>query len=138
MKNTNCLETKPSLAPISSEVGADGHSHKGTKMNKYTLLTTLRKIGKIDSEATVKQIQVLLEVSMNDGEILSSDVAALTGLTPPSVTRCLDIWGAEGVGPKPGRNFIERRPTPDDRRMKTLHLTDAGKEFVNHLMGELV
>ena len=106
-------------------------------MTQQRLLDTLRKMSQVDPEATVKQLQCLLEISVNDGDILSSEIAARTGLTPPSVTRCLDIWGSEGVGPKPGRNFIERRPVPEDRRMKTLHLTKEGKKFVARLMGAI-
>ena len=54
---------------------------------------------------------------MGDG-ILQKDLAVAIGIEGPSLVRLLDNLESDGL--------IERRPAPNDRRGKTLHLTALG------------
>ncbi|MFD3717435.1 MarR family winged helix-turn-helix transcriptional regulator [Streptomyces sp. NPDC058674] len=70
------------------------------------------------------QARVLFIVEKND-EINLSALGRLLGAAPPSVTRLCDRLQAVG--------FLERAPSPTDRREHQLHLTPQGRTYLADL-----
>ena len=103
------------------------------RTNVEKTLTMLRKLTKFDPDMTVQQIRVLIEVDVGSGETTAKEIADRMNVSGPTVSRALDLWGKYGAGEKPGRNFCERTPDPDDRRVARLSLTRSGRQFVDTL-----
>lgn len=78
------------------------------------------------SDATWAPLMQLHE--LGDG-ISQIRLAAAVGLDGSSLVRLLDILVDRGL--------IERRPSPDDRRIKQIHLTAAGRRAVASLRKRL-
>ncbi|WP_417565340.1 MarR family transcriptional regulator [Marinobacter sp.] len=55
------------------------------------------------------------------------ELASLMAIENPTLVRLLDSLEQQGL--------IERRPCPNDRRARRLHLTDAGRAFMDDLSG---
>lgn len=55
------------------------------------------------------------------------ELASLMAIENPTLVRLLDSLEEQGL--------IERRPCPSDRRARRLHLTDAGRDFMDVLSG---
>lgn len=53
------------------------------------------------------------------------ELASLMAIENPTLVRLLDSLEQQ--------NFIERRPCPNDRRARRLHLTNAGRAFMDDL-----
>ncbi|AOY89330.1 MarR family transcriptional regulator [Marinobacter salinus] len=53
------------------------------------------------------------------------ELASLMAIENPTLVRLLDSLEQQGL--------IERRPCPNDRRARRLHLTDAGRKFMDVL-----
>ena len=53
------------------------------------------------------------------------ELAGLMAIENPTLVRLLDSLEQQGL--------IERRPCPNDRRARRLHLTDAGRSFMDDL-----
>ncbi|MFE2143475.1 MarR family winged helix-turn-helix transcriptional regulator [Streptomyces sp. NPDC059456] len=70
------------------------------------------------------QARVLFLVDAN-GEMNLRDLGRLLEAAPPSVTRLCDRLQAVG--------FLERHPGSDDRREVLLHLTPAGRTYLERL-----
>jgi len=64
---------------------------------------------------------VLFELSRTE-EVTQVELARSLGIEAATLVRLLD--GLEGAG------LIERRPSTEDRRAKTLHLTDAARPLI--------
>lgn len=59
--------------------------------------------------------RTLLHMARNGDGLTQKDLAARLGIEAPTLVRTLDWLEAEGL--------VERRPAPQDRRAKTVHLT---------------
>ncbi|MBC7183529.1 MAG: MarR family transcriptional regulator [Marinobacter sp.] len=55
------------------------------------------------------------------------ELASLMAIENPTLVRLLDSLEQQGL--------IERRPCPNDRRARRLHLTNAGRAFMDDLSG---
>ena len=73
-----------------------------------------------DAELTLPQYRVLVFLSVRDRP--AAHVAALLGVTPPTVTSVVD--GLES------RGLVSRTTDPDDRRRVRLGITEAGTAAV--------
>lgn len=104
----------------------DQHDKKELRIARENLYA----LTELDPDMTVKQAIVLIEVALNSGDILASEIGDRVDMTGPSVTRCLDLWGFEGFEPKSPREMIRRDPDPSDRRFKILSLTPKGADFL--------
>ena len=69
-----------------------------------------------DLDLSQARWSVLFELSRNE-EVTQIELARTLGIEAATLVRLLD--GLEGAG------LIERRPSAEDRRAKTLHLTEA-------------
>src|SRR4051812_39461855 len=74
-----------------------------------------------DGPLTIPQYQ-LLEPLLAGDALSVRDLAEQAGVQPPSATRMLD--GLERAG------FVTRSPSPRDRRMVDVRLTDEGRRVV--------
>lgn len=82
-------------------------------------------------DLTLPQYRVLVFLSLRERP--ASDVAALLGVTPSTVTSVVD-----GLV---GRGLVERRPDTADRRRVVLSLTSAGQHTVtmsDRVVGERI
>lgn len=80
------------------------------------------------SDATWAPLMHLHELG-SDNDVSQSALAAAVGLDGSSLVRLLDILVERGL--------IERRPHPEDRRVKLVHLTPAGRRTVAALRKQL-
>ena len=80
------------------------------------------------SDATWAPLMHLHELG-SDNDVSQSALAAAVGLDGSSLVRLLDILVERGL--------IERRPHPEDRRVKLVHLTPAGRRTVATLRKQL-
>ena len=67
----------------------------------------------------------LVHLSRADTPMRQKDLAALLSLDNSSVVRLLDALQGSG--------FVERRDEPSDRRVKTIHLTDAARSVIDQV-----
>ncbi len=80
------------------------------------------------SDATWAPLMHLHELGHNN-DVSQSALAAAVGLDGSSLVRLLDILVE--------RELIERRPHPEDRRVKLVHLTPAGRRTVAAIRKQL-
>lgn len=80
------------------------------------------------SDATWAPLMHLHELGSHN-DVSQSTLAAAVGLDGSSLVRLLDILVERGL--------IERRPHPEDRRVKLVHLTPAGRRTVATLRKQL-
>src|SRR5918911_332664 len=73
---------------------------------------------------TRAQWAVLARLEYNEG-LKQSELAEMLDLQPITLTRLVDRLCANGL--------IERRPDPDDRRVKRLHLTPLARPLMDRL-----
>src|SRR5262249_21011879 len=77
---------------------------------------------------TRAQWAVLLRLERNEG-LKQSDLAEILDIQPITLTRLVDRLCDSGL--------IERRPDPNDRRAKRLHLTPAARPLLNHVEAQV-
>jgi DNA-binding MarR family transcriptional regulator len=70
---------------------------------------------------TLNQCKALVQLDKNEG-ITQVRLAELTDVEPMTMVRILDRMETDQI--------LERRPDPDDRRVRRLYLTDKGKPLV--------
>jgi DNA-binding MarR family transcriptional regulator len=73
---------------------------------------------------TLVQCRALTHLEKNEG-ISQARLAELTDVEPMAMVRILDRMEADGV--------IERRPDPDDRRARRLHLTARARPLLDEI-----
>ncbi|MGE4431642.1 MAG: MarR family winged helix-turn-helix transcriptional regulator [Sphingobium sp.] len=72
--------------------------------------------------ASLAQTKLLFYVERHDGRARAVDIAELFGQAPRTVTQALDALERDGL--------IFRTTDPDDRRVKRLGITDAGRRAI--------
>lgn len=97
-------------------------------------LTALRKLTEFDPDMTMQQFRVLVEVAVASDSPTSRAIADRMGVAQPTVSRALDLWGAYGTGDKTPRKFCERVEDPEDRRLKPVKITPAGRRFLEEVL----
>ena len=78
------------------------------------------------SEASVARVRLLAYVA--DGPKRSTDIASFFGHAPRTVTEAIDALEAAG--------HLRRRVIPEDRRVKLVELTPAGREVLDRAQPE--
>ena len=100
-------------------MGAHGAANLGALLATAARLQSRRVSAKLASfHVTAAQVPVLAIVWGEDGRSLT-ELAKRTGADSPTMTGVVDRLEAQGV--------VERRRTSQDRRVITVHLTDAGR-----------
>ena len=84
------------------------------------------------AQIQVSQLEFLWTVAANPG-ISHSELAIELGVTTSALTRNVDVFGSEVCRTTRAKNygFIESRRSPIDDRVKTLHLTAKGSNFID-------
>jgi MarR family transcriptional regulator for hemolysin len=77
-----------------------------------------------DISLTLVQCRALTRLEKNEG-ISQAGLAELTDVEPMAMVRILDRMEADGV--------VERRPDPDDRRVRRLFLTAKAKPLLDEI-----
>jgi MarR family transcriptional regulator for hemolysin len=77
-----------------------------------------------DLDLSQARWSVLFELSRN-AEVTQVELARTLGIEAATLVRLLDGLGNAGL--------IERRPSAEDRRAKTLHLTEAAWPLINRM-----
>lgn len=81
-----------------------------------------------DVDLSTSAFNVLMALRNTPGNVLEPcDIAERLLVTRPSVTGLLDTLEGKGL--------IERRPHPQDRRRRLVHLTDAAHALLNENLG---
>ena len=80
-------------------------------------------------------LMCFLYIASHDG-CNNQDIAKATGMTPAAVSRNTDWLCAKRSLTELGMNLITKRTDPCNKRLKTLQLTQLGKDQVKlfHLM----
>jgi DNA-binding MarR family transcriptional regulator len=76
-------------------------------------------------ELTLTQVRALLLVASEEEATSAGTVAERLGLSPAAITRALDALVARGL--------VNRRECSDDRRVRLVRATDAGRAIVDEL-----
>ncbi len=71
---------------------------------------------------------VLLSLARRGDGVTQKDLAARLAIEAPTLVRTLDWLEQEG--------FVARRPVPEDRRAKTIHLTESARPMVLRIEAE--
>lgn len=74
---------------------------------------------------SLSQVRALCRLDAADHELALTELAPHLGLSPAATGRALDALADAGL--------VARRPDPDDRRVKRLAITDAGRELAARL-----
>lgn len=69
--------------------------------------------------------RTLFYLDQTGNGVLQKELATIMGIEGPTLVRLLDNLEA--------RNLIERRPSPDDRRAKSVHLTEEAMPLIDAL-----
>ena len=98
------------------------------------LREALEAVREIDGDLTAGQILTLIEVALSPGTTVSN-IGQRLGVQLSTVSRNADIVGTYGRQGKKGLGLVERRPDPEDRRVKGLYLTAKGVRAVTRMLG---
>ncbi len=89
------------------------------------LYSRTRSIPLLETALTMQQIKVLLHLT-GEGPMRSHLLADSLGTTPASITGLVDRLVERGL--------VRRGNDPQDRRVRVVELTPAGRETVDHLL----
>lgn len=78
-----------------------------------------------DSGITLRQVQVLACLALK-GEVTQSELAAMLRIEPPTLVRILDRMERD--------YWVERCPSPDDRRKKIIRTTEKVNSHWKHIV----
>ncbi|WP_173046609.1 MarR family transcriptional regulator [Bosea sp. ANAM02] len=91
----------------------------------------VRELRQLTPEMSLLEAHVLLTVARHPG-INQSAVCVETGLSKSCISRHVD-----SLGERKGRGLVRASTMLQDRRLSELHLTAAGKAFVEEITGFL-
>lgn len=103
--------------------------------NLTVILEALKTFREIDSGLSLTSfIHLVYIIKAGSNGITPSELAKLSGIELPTVSRQLTILKDTGRGGKPGHDLIALVEDPKDRRYKTAVLTPKGEELKKLLM----
>src|SRR6516165_9994441 len=103
----------------------DEHQNLGFLLKDVSRLYTRRFEDRAQGFAlTLPQCKALAYLSKNEG-VSQKRLAELIDVDPMSLVRILDRMEADG--------WVERRPDPEDRRARSLRVTERAKPLVDHI-----
>ena len=84
------------------------------------------------AQLQISQLEFLWTIAENPG-ISHSELAIELGVTASALSRNVDVFGSEVCRTDRAKNYglIESRRSPTDDRVKTLHLTAKGSNFID-------
>ncbi|MEL7378359.1 MAG: MarR family transcriptional regulator, partial [Bacteroidota bacterium] len=90
---------------------------RASKLLKQTYLRSFRELG---SDLSTEQ-WVLLDILYKEDGVSQAELASNSYKNAPTVSRIIDLMV--------GKNLLQRRRFPNDRRRYRIYLTTAGKEL---------
>ena len=93
------------------------HLMRGSSQQTYALIAEL--------DLSITQMKTLHALSDSIREVSVKELSDRLGLSLPGASRTVDALLRRG--------WVERREDPDDRRMKRIGITDAGREIVDRI-----
>ena len=79
-----------------------------------------------EAELSMSQLKVLHILALEDAELSLKTLGDRLGLSLPAMSRSVESLVK--------RELVTRAENAEDRRMKTVKVTDAGRELVDHLL----
>ncbi|MEL6391364.1 MAG: MarR family transcriptional regulator [Bacteroidota bacterium] len=95
---------------------------RASKLLKQTYLRSFRELG---SDLSTEQ-WVLLDILYKEDGVSQAELASNSYKNAPTVSRIIDLMV--------GKNLLQRRRFPNDRRRYRIYLTTAGKELYEKLL----
>jgi DNA-binding MarR family transcriptional regulator len=93
------------------------HLMRGSSQQTYALIS--------DLDISITQMKTLHALSECPREISVKEVSDRLNLSLPGASRIVDALLRRG--------WVERREDPDDRRMKRIGITDAGRDIIERI-----
>ncbi|KQR67851.1 MarR family winged helix-turn-helix transcriptional regulator [Rhizobium sp. Leaf341] len=104
------------------------------------LIQTLQRFNQLDPKMQVSTILVLLEIASADAakaDIAPQDLEKRTGLLSGTMTRNIYYWEKGHADVSGAHDMVTVSINPQDRRKRSLSLTNKGRAFVNQIIGVL-
>jgi DNA-binding MarR family transcriptional regulator len=101
------------------------------------VISGLRKFAQYDTKMQVSTVLTLLEIAAarTKGEAISvQDIEKNVGMQSGTSSRNVYYWGEGHKDMKGGLEYITIDFDPQDRRKRSLALTNKGKAFINELI----
>jgi DNA-binding MarR family transcriptional regulator len=101
------------------------------------VIAALRKFNNFDSKMQVSTILTLLEIALAEQrsqDISVQDIEQRVGLQSGTASRNVYYWGEGHKDMRGGFEFINIGFDPNDRRKRSLRLTNKGKAFVGDII----
>jgi DNA-binding MarR family transcriptional regulator len=108
------------------------NEHVGGDMDLNKLLNTFELFSEIDPNMQISTVMVYCYVARRPG-CTQKDIETAFEMTNAAASRNVSYWTSMKFYNTPGVGFLRREEDPTDRRYKILHLTDAGKRFLERL-----
>ena len=99
------------------------------KSSLSKLQAILAYLHQLDPEFTMPNLSTFLTVAENDG-ITMDKLADAAGYGRSSATRNIFVLSKFGEGKRAGMNLVYQDFMGEDRRQKTVHLTEKGKKVL--------
>ena len=93
------------------------HLMRGSSEQMYALIAEL--------DISITQMKTLHVLADGGSEVSVKELSDRLGLSLPGASRIVDALMRRG--------WLERREDPDDRRMKRIGITDAGREIIERI-----
>ncbi|MBT1154402.1 winged helix-turn-helix transcriptional regulator [Aminobacter anthyllidis] len=101
------------------------------------IIRALKRFSQFDHKMQVSTILTLLEIALaerNNEEISVQDIEKRVGLQSGTASRNTYYWGEGHRENTGGHEMINIGFAPNDRRKRTLRLTNKGKAFINDVV----
>ncbi|MCI9078270.1 MAG: MarR family transcriptional regulator [Lachnospiraceae bacterium] len=95
------------------------------KMQEIRLFTSLNTRGKREGATSPQETDLLSRIIMSDVPLTPLDMASLTGLSKPAVSRLIESLEKKG--------FLFRQFSQKDKRSYTLHITEKGNKEIEQV-----
>ena len=107
---------------------------KSLKLREFRKM--LRNFNALDSKMQVSTVLALVEIAIaneDKQDITTKDLEKAMGVMSGTASRNTYYWGDGHKMMSGAFGFVKVEMNPDDRRRRTLNLTEKGKFFINQL-----
>lgn len=101
------------------------------------LIAALRRFNQFDNKMQVSTILTLLEIAVADAareDISVQEIEKRVGLLSGTASRNVYYWGEGHKTMSGGHEMVAIGFDPNDRRKRSLRMTNKGKAFINDLL----
>jgi len=104
----------------------------------HSIISTLSRFNQFDPKMQVSTVLTLLEIASAEerGDSISvQDIEKRVGLQSGTSSRNVYYWAEGHKDMRGGQGMVSIGFAPDDRRRRSLRLTNKGKAFIRELVG---